>query len=320
MISVIIPVYKSEKYLNRCVDSVLSQTYSDLEVILVDDGSPDNCGVICEEYKSRDKRVAVIHKSNGGVSSARNAGLDFATGDYVAFVDSDDFIDPTMYDKLLTAMRPDDDIVMCDFMMYSQGTCYPKETIASSADKVTLIRNLLLADVGSGSVYILIKKSLLKVLRFPENVRNGEDFWFLLRLFAMVGNVTKICVPLYYYNLDNNNSLTHTLNFKTDADCVSSYNENQMFLEQIGLFDSVKKEWYWNILRFKSTFVLTPSRFKLYRSVIPDANAYVYGCPLLSTRIKLIMNLLNKHLDIIVLPIVWGYNFYRRIKLITSPI
>ena len=104
LISVIVPVYNVEPYLRKCVDSILAQSYSNLEVILVDDGSPDGCGAICDEYAAKDARVRVIHKPNGGVSDARNAGLDIMTGDYVAFVDSDDWVEADMYRTLLTQM------------------------------------------------------------------------------------------------------------------------------------------------------------------------------------------------------------------------
>ena len=93
LISVIIPVYKVEKYINRCVESVLVQNYHNIEVILVDDGSPDNCGIICDKYAETDSRIKVIHKKNGGLSDARNAGLDIATGQYICFIDSDDYIE-----------------------------------------------------------------------------------------------------------------------------------------------------------------------------------------------------------------------------------
>ena len=102
LISVIIPIYNVEPHLHRCVDSICAQTYENLEIILVDDGSPDGCGEICEEYAARDGRVRVIHKPNGGLSDARNAGLDIMTGAYVAFVDSDDWIEPAMYERLLS--------------------------------------------------------------------------------------------------------------------------------------------------------------------------------------------------------------------------
>ena len=105
MISIIVPVYKVEKYLKRCIDSILSQTYTDFELILVDDGSPDNCGAICDEYAQKDGRIIVIHKENGGLSSARNAGLDVAIGDYIGFVDSDDMIGSHYYEALLYFMN-----------------------------------------------------------------------------------------------------------------------------------------------------------------------------------------------------------------------
>ncbi|HEY8803664.1 MAG TPA: glycosyltransferase, partial [Clostridium sp.] len=100
LISIIVPIYKVEVYIRNCVDSILNQTYKNLEIILVDDGSPDNCGNICEEYSSKDKRIKVIHKKNGGLSSARNAGLDIASGEYIGFIDSDDWIEGDMYESL----------------------------------------------------------------------------------------------------------------------------------------------------------------------------------------------------------------------------
>ena len=100
LISIIVPVYKVEPYLRKCVESIINQTYTNLEIILVDDGSPDNCGTICDEYALKDSRIKVIHKENGGLSDARNAGLDIATGDYIGFVDSDDWIEPQMYQRL----------------------------------------------------------------------------------------------------------------------------------------------------------------------------------------------------------------------------
>ena len=112
-ISVIIPVYKVEQYLPECLDSIINQTYKNLEIICIDDGSPDNSGKILDEYASKDNRIRVIHKENGGISSARNAGLDIATGDWISFVDSDDWLDINTYEKLLSsADEANTDIVM----------------------------------------------------------------------------------------------------------------------------------------------------------------------------------------------------------------
>ena len=100
LVSIIVPIYKVEKYLKQCLDSILNQTYENIEIILVDDGSPDNCGKICDEYASNDKRIRVIHKENGGLSSARNAGLDVATGEYISFIDSDDYVSENFIKRL----------------------------------------------------------------------------------------------------------------------------------------------------------------------------------------------------------------------------
>ena len=105
LISIIVPIYNVEKYLKKCIDSIINQTYKNLEIILVDDGSPDNCGKICDEYAKKDNRIKVIHKENGGVSSARNVGVENATGEYIGFVDSDDYIEKDMYEVLINNLK-----------------------------------------------------------------------------------------------------------------------------------------------------------------------------------------------------------------------
>jgi glycosyltransferase involved in cell wall biosynthesis len=119
LISVIVPVYKVEKYLPQCVDSILAQTYRNLEIILVDDGSPDSCPKICDEYAKKDGRVRVIHQKNAGVSAARNAGLDCAQGEYIGFVDWDDWIDAAMFQRLLALLKTyHTSIAICSFTQY----------------------------------------------------------------------------------------------------------------------------------------------------------------------------------------------------------
>lgn len=121
-ISIIVPVYKVEPYLRKCVDSILAQTFTDFEVILVDDGSPDNSGKICDEYASKDSRVRVIHKKNGGLSSARNAGIDVARGKYLGFVDSDDYIEKDMYELLYdNIVKEQADLSICGIYDVYEG-------------------------------------------------------------------------------------------------------------------------------------------------------------------------------------------------------
>ena len=122
-VSVIVPVYKVEKYLNKCVDSIINQTLEDIEIILVDDGSPDNCGKICDDYAQKDNRIVVIHKTNGGLSDARNAGLEVARGEYIGFVDSDDYIAPEMISLLYGVCKKNStDIAGCDLAYVYETT------------------------------------------------------------------------------------------------------------------------------------------------------------------------------------------------------
>ena len=139
-ISVIVPVYKVEKFLDRCVESIVGQTYENLEIILVDDGSPDNCPSMCDKWAEKDSRIKVIHKENGGVSSARNAALDAATGDFIGFVDSDDWIEPDMYESLM--MRIDEtgkDIAVCSY--YSIEVSGERNECRCIADKAVVCKD-----------------------------------------------------------------------------------------------------------------------------------------------------------------------------------
>lgn len=135
-ISIIVPVYKVEKYLRKCVDSILAQTFTDFEVILVDDGSPDNSGKICDEYAEKDNRVRVIHKENGGLSSARNAGIDVARGKYLGFVDSDDYIDEDMYEILYENLKIHDADISSVELIPFYGDRYKK---ANKEKKVIIL-------------------------------------------------------------------------------------------------------------------------------------------------------------------------------------
>ena len=134
LISVIIPIYNVEAYLDECIASVIAQTYSNLEIILVDDGSPDNCPQMCDEWAAKDSRIRVIHKENGGLSDARNAGIDIATGEYIAFVDSDDWIEPEMYEIMLAALKNENaDICACNIL-----SCFPERRNAWGCEEYTV--------------------------------------------------------------------------------------------------------------------------------------------------------------------------------------
>lgn len=181
-ISVIVPVYKVEKFLDRCVESIVGQTYENLEIILVDDGSPDNCPSMCDKWAEKDSRIKVIHKENGGVSSARNAALDAATGDFIGFVDSDDWIEPDMYESLM--MRIDEtgkDIAVCSY--YSIEVSGERNECRCITDKDAICKDdyFRFIVLGGDGGYIwsrLYRADIVKEVRFDEDIWYSEDLLF----------------------------------------------------------------------------------------------------------------------------------------------
>lgn len=205
LISVIVPIYNVEQYLRQCLDSIVSQTYSNLEIILVDDGSPDGCPKICDDYASKDNRIKVVHKENGGLSSARNAGLDVATGDYIAFVDSDDYLDVTIYQSLMEIINDYGvDVAVCDcFEMEGEKTkTYSKKTQKVSINETPNIIFMHLLEpfpVLRFEVWNkLFKKSVIGDVRFKLG-QIYEDLYFDRNIFLKSQKVAHIDKPLYYY-------------------------------------------------------------------------------------------------------------------------
>lgn len=203
-ISVIVPIYNTEPYLNRCIDSIIAQTYRNLDIILVDDGSVDRSGEICEAYEKKDKRVRVIHQQNGGAASARNSGLEIAKGKYIGFVDSDDFITADMYESLIRCLDDDVDIVTCGkFLVYPSKNwkIKAKKYCAHKINKYgteQAIEELLKGQLFSNSVYEkLYRKELFDGLRFPQG-RISEDHPVTYTLFKRCRNVVNIGEAKYY--------------------------------------------------------------------------------------------------------------------------
>lgn len=210
LISVIVPVYNVEKYLNRCVDSILLQTYKNLEIILVDDGSTDSSGNICDEYAKKDNRIQVIHKVNGGLSSARNAGLDIVNGKYISFIDSDDYIKNDMIESLYTACINEKVSITC----CGRFDVYEKKIIKSFVLKkpvklclTEVLGRLLLWDgLDSAACDKLFKAELFEKVRFPVG-KICEDMAIMYIVFENAGEVFHIASPKYYY-VHRKNSIT----------------------------------------------------------------------------------------------------------------
>ncbi len=216
VISVIIPVYNVEPYLGRCLDSVVGQTYRNLEIILVDDGSRDRSGDICDSYTSKDARIRVIHEENGGVSVARNKGLDIATGDYVAFVDSDDWVHPQYFELLAgLAVEYKADCVFCGTRSVDHRDKEIERDFAGDAVKIvaTDLEAVLTNHFWRTRIWgRLYNKQLVRNIQFPVGIQWGEDTVFNLSALCFKESVTVAAVDakLYFY-FQRAESAIHTL-------------------------------------------------------------------------------------------------------------
>lgn len=210
-VSVIVPVYKAEAYLNRCVDSLLAQTFEDFEILLIDDGSPDRSGEICDEYARKDPRVRVVHKENGGVSSARQCGLDNARGEYVIHADPDDWTEPEMLEAMYRKAKEENaDMVICDFYVdFYNRTSLHRLTLSKRCDDIFL-NNLFLYSNG-GCWNKLVKRSCFRKygVAFPKDLFLSEDFFVTVSLLANSIKVVHLGRAFYHYTKGiNSESLT----------------------------------------------------------------------------------------------------------------
>ncbi len=204
LISVIVPIYKVEAFLPQCIDSLLAQTHPNLEIILVDDGSEDNCPAICDQYAEKHPHIRVIHKENGGLSSARNAGIDAAKGSYIGFVDSDDFVAPTMFRDLLeTAVTCNSQITTCGRYLTDEAGSVTGTAYTLPAPRCYTIQDAAKQILTSGEVDVaawdkLFHVDLFKEIRFPVG-RINEDAAIIFQLLIGAERLAHIGSPMYYY-------------------------------------------------------------------------------------------------------------------------
>lgn len=229
-ISVIVPVYDVEKYLYRCVDSILEQTHSNTEIILVNDESPDNCGEICEEYARKDSRIKVIHRKNGGLSAARNSGLEQASGDYISFVDSDDWIHPKMLEVMLkTLVEYNTEVVECDLITsLDTPVNYPEnDDVEIIVEEGSDILNRIIKNQHFSVWRRLYKHELIKGLTFLEG-KNSEDVYYTFDVFKKTNKNVRIRYHFYTYfvNLEGITKMPYTLKKLDSLDAALYLQDN----------------------------------------------------------------------------------------------
>ena len=243
MISVIVPVYNVKPYVSRCIDSILKQTYTDIEILLIDDGSTDGSGIICEEYSKTDTRVHVIHIENHGVSYARNIGMENSNGEYIAFIDADDWIESNMFTRLSEALeKADADIAICkekkviekadgsyEYNFSKRWQDISQDTLI---DKTDLYNKVY---IENGVVWNkLFRRAAIKEIRFDVNLHYGEDFIFLLDVLECTKNAVIVPDELYFYYVNRKGNV------------VSSIDERSLELISNGIraYNILKKRGY----------------------------------------------------------------------------
>ncbi len=239
LVTIIVPIYKVEPYLHRCIDSVLNQTYTNLEIILVDDGSPDRCGEICDEYAEIDSRIKVIHKINGGLSDARNSGIDIAQGQYLSFLDSDDWIGEKYVEILYGLLEEtNSDISVCNFIRISS-----EETKAnSSKNEIHEFSNIEALEQFADEFYVqmviaackLYRTCLFKDIRFPVG-RIHEDEFTTYKLLYKAKKIVMTTAELLYYWQREDSIMGSSSSLKQNLDALDSFEERAEFLKEVGL-------------------------------------------------------------------------------------
>lgn len=316
LISVIVPVYNTEKYLDRCIQSVLAQTYTNWELLLIDDGSTDSSGTICDQYAAEDNRIRVFHKENGGVSSARNLGLDNAKGEWITFVDSDDWVEPSMLKELLAiALDNDADYVYCDLLFdFGQYQKYYNAATYASEHR-TMLKNFII------STWSIICTSLVKAeiynnhnLRFSQSYTYCEDFLFAVKTMFYARKIAYIPKAYYHYNQLNPASCMRNLTSIQMLHEQAAYMEAIAFFKEQKVYKTYAQEMGWRILKSKQEWVLNTDTHQEFLRLHPDSHKYIWTCPYINKKLKVMMWCLTHKLPIITCALLATRNIKTKIR------
>ena len=283
--TIIIPVYNVERYLCRCLDSIIAQTHRNWEAILIDDGSPDNSGTICDYYKKKDTRFKVIHQENRGVSGARQTGLDNATGEYIIHCDPDDWVEPRMLEILIAKAREKDyDMVIADFFYNSKEEIkHIKQNIKGDICAKTIQAKIVNQELHGSLCNKLINKRCLRGISFtPNNISLGEDDLFNIRVLNNDIKIAYIPSAFYHYNVENPTSLCH----KTELRIINSRKHIITELEKILDVDkfnnlyAMKKNVITSLFTSKQFHLLPGTYPEIHKTIIRNNTKYRFFTPL----------------------------------------
>lgn len=317
-ISIIVPIYNVANNLHRCIDNILSQTYMELEVVLVDDGSTDSSGSICDEYAKNDNRIKVIHKQNGGSASARNAGLSVAKGDYITFVDGDDWIESDGLEKMmLCAETTDADIVMSDFSIeQSDGSCSVRKEGFCNPDAIELIKALMIDKLHGSNCNKIYRRSLIveNNIHFIDGADYTEDLAFNIKILTLTNKIVYLPIAYYHYCIYDYSMSHHQASpdvmRRKDLQKVTNVSDFSNWLYSRGVGKQVEKELNYCKLIAKMPFLAVVSKRSCLRwcAIFPEANKAIWENDLLPLSYKLELQLLR-------IKCLWLFICIQKIKL-----
>lgn len=297
LLSVIVPVYNVEPYVERCARSLFSQSFKDIEFIFVDDCTQDNSiriiAEVLKDYPSRQSQVRIIHhKKNQGLTSARNTGLHNANGKYIAHCDSDDWVEFGMYERLVCAAESRNlDIVYCDIMMhYVNNEKEVYNATPFNENKVELMRGYI-SSVWTSVVNMVVRKEIYDIngLESPKHISYCEDYWLSVRLFYYARRIEKVAYPFYNYNRTNETSILHKLNEKSEQEERMANLETIDFFKKEGCFSLYDKELSWRLLKSTHDSIYHSGRYNEFITIFPEAHKYIWSCPYVNLKSKILM-------------------------------
>lgn len=314
-ISVIVPVYKVEPYLRQCVDSIISQTYANLEIILVDDGSPDNCGAICDEYAESDGRVIAVHKKNGGLSDARNAGIDIASGKYLSFIDSDDWIASDTYETLYNDLINNNADISC----CGRYNSYVKLDVPHGKGEKFLVldseqaikESFLGSEVSVSAWGKLYKRHIFDNIRYPFGKR-AQDAFVIVEVISKAKRIVMNASPKYYYR-QRKSSVIHISYSSKNLHPIEAFENNLKIIKEkyYGITDICQMRLIKANMSALSSMVFSKNfrRFPEYKSIVAIIRQNFWfmiksDCVVRNDKIKLIALKIN------VLLFKWIYILY----------
>ena len=302
-ISVIVPVYKAEDYLCRCVDSLLAQTFQDYEILLIDDGSPDGSGQICDEYARLDHRIKVVHKSNGGVSSARNEGIKNASGEWITFIDSDDYIDPS-YLKDFGLDQLNADIYLQGYKVKQDNKIIAEHSFSTRKNDFYSTEQLYIEgesnDILNSPVCKLFHSPIIKLhnIFFDTNISYGEDHLFVLEYLYYAQRIAVSPAMSYYYVFCNNSSLTRRIvPYQELLYYLKSARELQInlvgrkFLSSIQAKTVLNNRSYWIFIQSLQNIFYNKISLNAYKAFKQEFSSIEFGYSGLTRKQKLLLYL-----------------------------